>query len=159
VTDLRRDAEFDVDGCITEIAARMNGRLPELASDIRLFVEDAILQMGGDALMIELFRASAEGKVDILLRALRHHIAVERIEAPNAALEHARRQRNPRSMEHRGQCGIRGRGGRSGAAVGPTWRHAFGLGAGTGTNQQLHVLGQHVALGVAHRLVHAEMDC
>jgi DNA-binding PucR family transcriptional regulator len=91
VTDLRRDAEFDVDGCITEMAARMNGRLPELASDIRLFVEDALPQMGGDALMTELYRASVEGNIDTLLRALRYHIAVERVEAPNAALEHARR--------------------------------------------------------------------
>jgi DNA-binding PucR family transcriptional regulator len=91
VTDLRREATFDVDGCITEIAARLNERLPELASDVRLYVEQAIPEMTGDALMTELFRASAEGNIDTLLRALRYHIPVESVDAPNAALEHARR--------------------------------------------------------------------
>jgi DNA-binding PucR family transcriptional regulator len=91
VTERRRDAEFDVDTCISEIAARMNERLSELASDIRLYVDGAIPEMSGDALMTELFRASAEGNVDTLLRALRYHVAVDSVEAPNAALEHARR--------------------------------------------------------------------
>ena len=36
-------------------------------------------------------RASVEGNVDTLLRALRYDIAVERVEAPTAALEFARR--------------------------------------------------------------------
>ena len=62
-----------------------------MASEIKLFVEDAIPQMRGDALMMELFRASAEGNIDTLLNALRYHIAVERVEAPSAAVEHARR--------------------------------------------------------------------
>jgi len=95
VTDLRRDAEydaeFDVDGCITEIAARMNERLTELASDVVFYIADAMPEMRGDALTTELFRASAEGNIDTVLRALRYHIAVESVEAPNAALEHARR--------------------------------------------------------------------
>ena len=69
----------------------MSERLPELASDIRLYVEETIPQMGGDALMTELFRASAEGNIDTVLRALRYHIAVESVDAPNAAMEHARR--------------------------------------------------------------------
>jgi hypothetical protein len=91
VTDLRRDAEFDVDGCITEIAARMNERLTELASDVVLYIDNAIPEMRGDALTTELFRASAEGNINTVLRALRYDIAVESVEAPNAALEHARR--------------------------------------------------------------------
>jgi hypothetical protein len=95
VTDLRHEAEFDpefdVDGCITELAARMNERLTELASDVVLYIEDAMPEMRGDALTTELFRASAEGNIDTVLKALRYHIAVERVEAPNAALEHARR--------------------------------------------------------------------
>jgi DNA-binding PucR family transcriptional regulator len=95
VTDLRREAEFDpefdTDGCITEIAARMNERLTELASDVVRYIEDAMPEMRGDALTTELFRASAEGNIDTILTSLRYHIAVERVEAPNAALEHARR--------------------------------------------------------------------
>ncbi|WP_224770363.1 PucR family transcriptional regulator [Mycobacterium simulans] len=85
------ESEFDVDGCITEIAARLSTRLPELASNVQLFVEDAIPQMRGDALLMELFRASAESNIDTLLSALRYHIALERVDAPSAAVEHARR--------------------------------------------------------------------
>jgi len=95
VADLLRDAEFetefDIAGCITEIAARMNERLTELASDVMLYISDAIPQLGTDALTTELFRASAEGNIGTVLRALRYHIAVESVDAPNAALEHARR--------------------------------------------------------------------
>ncbi len=40
---------------------------------------------------MELLGASVEGNVDTLLHALRYDIAVERIEAPTAALEYARR--------------------------------------------------------------------
>ncbi|HEY1442653.1 MAG TPA: helix-turn-helix domain-containing protein [Mycobacterium sp.] len=68
----------------------MNERLPQLASDIRRFVEDAIPELRGDAFAIELLSGSAEGNVDTLLRALRYHIEVERVEAPSTALEHAR---------------------------------------------------------------------
>ena len=91
VTNRRRESEFDVQGCIAEIAARMNEQLPELASDIHLFVEDAIPQLSGDPLTLELLSGSAKGNVDTLLRALRYRIPVEKVEAPNAALEHARR--------------------------------------------------------------------
>jgi len=99
VTALRRDAksdadldpEFDSAGCITEIATRMSERLPELASDVMLYIQDAMPQLAADALTAELFRASAEGNIGTVLRALRHHIAVESVEAPSAALEHARR--------------------------------------------------------------------
>ncbi len=69
----------------------MNERLPELASDIQGFVEGSVPQLRGDALTMELLGASAAGNVDTLLRALRYHIAVEKVEAPSAALEHARR--------------------------------------------------------------------
>jgi DNA-binding PucR family transcriptional regulator len=55
------------------------------------YIQDAIPQLGGDALTTELFRASAEGNIGTVLRALRYHIALESVEAPNAALDHARR--------------------------------------------------------------------
>ena len=40
---------------------------------------------------MELLGASVEGNVDTVLHALRYDIAVERVEAPTAALEYARR--------------------------------------------------------------------
>ncbi len=41
--------------------------------------------------MVELLGTSVEGNVDTILHALRYDIAVERVEAPTAALEYARR--------------------------------------------------------------------
>jgi GGDEF-like domain/PucR C-terminal helix-turn-helix domain len=69
----------------------MHERLAEVSSFIRLSLEEDIPELRGDAGIVELHRASVEGNVDTLLRALRYDIAVERVEAPTAALEFARR--------------------------------------------------------------------
>ncbi|HVQ49182.1 MAG TPA: PucR family transcriptional regulator, partial [Mycobacterium sp.] len=83
--------EADVNRFVAETAMQMNDRLVELSSFIRGALEDAIPELRGDARTIELLGASVEGNVDTLLHALRHDIAVERVEAPTAALEYARR--------------------------------------------------------------------
>jgi DNA-binding PucR family transcriptional regulator len=83
--------EEDVNRFVAETAMQMNDRLVELSSFIRGALEDAIPELRGDARTIELLGASVEGNVDTLLHALRHDIAVERVEAPTAALEYARR--------------------------------------------------------------------
>ncbi|MDT5287811.1 MAG: hypothetical protein QOF88_2700, partial [Mycobacterium sp.] len=83
--------EADVSRFVAETATQMNDRLVELSSVIRGALEDAIPELRGDARTIELLGASVEGNVDTLLHALRHDIAVERVEAPTAALEYARR--------------------------------------------------------------------
>jgi len=69
----------------------MHERLAEVSSFIRRSLEDEIPELRGDAGLMELHGASVEGNVDTLLRALRYDIAVERVEAPTAALEFARR--------------------------------------------------------------------
>jgi DNA-binding PucR family transcriptional regulator len=69
----------------------MHERLAEVSSFIRRSLEDEIPELRADARIMELHGASVEGNVDTLLRALRYDIAVERIEAPTAALEFARR--------------------------------------------------------------------
>jgi hypothetical protein len=91
VTKVRGDTDIDVDRCVAEIAARMTERLPELVSIIQHALEEDIPELRGDALTIELLGASVEGNVNTLLRAPRYHSAVERVEAPTAALECARR--------------------------------------------------------------------
>jgi DNA-binding PucR family transcriptional regulator len=53
--------------------------------------EDQIPDLRGDARLMELLGASVEGNVETVLHALRYDIAVERVEAPTAALEYARR--------------------------------------------------------------------
>jgi DNA-binding PucR family transcriptional regulator len=83
--------EEDVNRFVAETAMQMNDRIVELSSFIRGALEDAIPELRGDARSIELLGASVEGNVDTLLHALRHDIAVERVEAPTAALEYARR--------------------------------------------------------------------
>src|SRR5258705_1721334 len=83
--------EVDVNRFVAEFAMQMNDRVVELSSSIRGALEDGIPELRGDARTIELLGASVEGNVDTLLHALRHDIAVDRVEAPTAALEDARR--------------------------------------------------------------------
>ena len=83
--------EVDVNRFVAEFAMQMNDRVVELSSFIRGALEDEIPELRGDARTIELLGASVEGNVDTLLHALRHDIAVDRVEAPTAALEYARR--------------------------------------------------------------------
>jgi DNA-binding PucR family transcriptional regulator len=83
--------EVDVNRVVAEIGAQLNDRLSAVSGSIRAALEDAIPELRGDARTIELLGASVEGNVDTLLHALRHDIAVERVEAPTAALEYARR--------------------------------------------------------------------
>jgi hypothetical protein len=72
--------EVDVNRFVAETAMQMNDRLVELSSFIRGALEDAIPELRGDARSIELLGARVEGNVDTLLHALRHDIAVERVE-------------------------------------------------------------------------------
>ena len=85
------DGDVGVARHIAKTAARLQGRLAQLSSAIRLGLEDQIPELRGDARVMELHGPSVEGNVDTLLHALRYNIAVERVEAPTAALEYARR--------------------------------------------------------------------
>ena len=71
--------------------SRLHGRLVALSSALRHALEDQIPELRGDAALVELLGTSVEGNVDTVLHALRYDIAVERVEAPTAALEYARR--------------------------------------------------------------------
>jgi DNA-binding PucR family transcriptional regulator len=89
--DPGRDDSADPGGYVAGVAERMHERLAEVSSFIRRSLEEEIPELRGDARIAELHRASVEGNVDTLLRALRYDIAVQRVEAPTAALEFARR--------------------------------------------------------------------
>jgi DNA-binding PucR family transcriptional regulator len=84
-------ADVDVGQYVAEIGTRLNDRLAYVSEFIRAALEDEIGELRGDARLVELLGASVEGNVDTVLHALRHDIAVERAEAPTAALEYARR--------------------------------------------------------------------
>ena len=87
----RLDSGVEVSSYVAEVAGRLHGRLVALSTALRQALEDQIPELRGDAALVELLGTSVEGNVDTVLHALRYDIAVERVEAPTAALEYARR--------------------------------------------------------------------
>jgi PucR C-terminal helix-turn-helix domain/GGDEF-like domain len=85
------DSDLGVRSYVAEVAGRLHGRLVEVSSALRRSLEEQIPELRGDAALVELLGTSVEGNVDTILHALRYDIAVERVEAPTAALEYARR--------------------------------------------------------------------
>ena len=85
------DSDVEVNSYVAEVARRLHARLADASSAIFQSLEDQIPELRGDARLMELLGASVEGNVDAVLHALRYDIAVERVEAPTAALEYARR--------------------------------------------------------------------
>ncbi|PSR69161.1 PucR family transcriptional regulator [Nocardia sp. MDA0666] len=86
-----RDGDVGSGEYVARIAARLNEQVTGVSSLIKDALEQLIPELRGDARTVELLGASVEGNVDTILHALRHGIAVERITAPTAALEYARR--------------------------------------------------------------------
>ncbi|HTX93469.1 MAG TPA: helix-turn-helix domain-containing protein [Mycobacterium sp.] len=80
-----------VNSYVAEVAGRLHDRLADVTADIQRALDGQIPDLRRDPRIMELLGASIEGNVDTLLDALRYDIAVERIEAPTAALEYARR--------------------------------------------------------------------
>jgi len=91
VVEAQSDSDVEVSRHVAETAGRLHSRLPELAPLMHRSLEDQIPELRGDERITELLGPSVEGNVDTILRALRYGIAVERVEAPTAALEYARR--------------------------------------------------------------------
>jgi hypothetical protein len=85
------DSDVEVTRYVAETADRLHDRLADVSSTILRMFEDQIPDLRGDARLMELLGASVEGNVETVLHALRYDIAVERVEAPTAALEYARR--------------------------------------------------------------------
>lgn len=91
MVEARIGSDVEVSRRVAETADRLHRRLPELAAVMHRSLEGQIPELRGDERITELLGASVEGNVDTVLRALRYDIAVERVEAPTAALEYARR--------------------------------------------------------------------
>jgi hypothetical protein len=83
--------EADVDRCVRQIAGGLQKRLGELTAAIEQLLREEIPELGEDSQSIELLGASVGGNVDTVLHAMRYGIDVQRIEAPTAAMEYARR--------------------------------------------------------------------
>jgi hypothetical protein len=85
------NSDVGVSSYVAEVAGRLYERVADASSAIFRSLENQIPELRGDAGLVELLGNSVEGNVDTLLHALRYDIAVERVEAPTAALEYARR--------------------------------------------------------------------
>lgn len=91
MTTPRLDSDVEVSSYVAGVAVRLQGRLAELSSVLCRMLEEQIPELRGDAGLMELLHTSVEANVHTVLHALRHDIMVERVEAPTAALEYARR--------------------------------------------------------------------
>ncbi|HTQ18811.1 PucR family transcriptional regulator [Mycobacterium sp.] len=85
------DVQVGISSYVAEIASRLLARVLEVSSMVHHSLEEQIPELRGDPALMELLGNSVEGNVDTILHALRYDIAVERVEAPTAALEYARR--------------------------------------------------------------------
>jgi hypothetical protein len=91
VNQPRLDSDVEVRRYVAETAARLHRGLADVSSTIHRSLEEQIPELRGDPAIAELLGSSVESNVDTMLHALRYNIAVERVEAPTAALEYARR--------------------------------------------------------------------
>ena len=78
-------------GQVATVASALNDRLGELTCLIRDVLSSRIVELQGDAAIIDLLESSVAGNVENILHSLRHWIPVENIEPPSAAFEYARR--------------------------------------------------------------------
>ena len=63
----------------------------EITAAIQRLLQEEIPELALDAQNTELLGASIKGNVDTVLHAIHYEIAVQRVEAPTAAMEYARR--------------------------------------------------------------------
>jgi hypothetical protein len=85
------DSDVGVNSYVAEVAGRLHARVVDVSSALHRSLEDQIPELRGDPALMELLGTSVEGNVDTILHALRYDIVVQRVEAPTAALEYARR--------------------------------------------------------------------
>jgi len=76
---------------MAEVARIMGEGLTENAGTIHTEIADAIPELRGDPMMIELLRASVESNVETMLHSAQHSLDVSTIVPPTAALAYAQR--------------------------------------------------------------------
>jgi DNA-binding PucR family transcriptional regulator len=74
-----------------EIIARLGGRLGDITGSLQQHVLTEVSEFRDDTQLAQLLKDSVEQNVDTVFTAIRHHIPIENVEPPTAALEHARR--------------------------------------------------------------------
>jgi DNA-binding PucR family transcriptional regulator len=76
---------------VASVAASLEPRIVELATDIRDLIQRDIPVLAGEPALTSLLDASVEENVVTVVHMLRHGIVTAHVEAPTAALEYARR--------------------------------------------------------------------
>ena len=76
---------------VASVAASLEARIADLATDIRELIQRDIPTLAGDPALTSLLDASVEENVVTVVHMLRHGIVTAHVEAPTAALEYARR--------------------------------------------------------------------
>ncbi|QDQ95994.1 hypothetical protein FND50_34460 [Rhodococcus sp. WB9] len=69
----------------------MGAELSRLGSTLHAEIAESIPELRGDAVILELLRASTEGNVETFLHVAQHRIPIEEVRPPSAAIEYARR--------------------------------------------------------------------
>ncbi|MGK2854290.1 MAG: hypothetical protein ACSLE3_09345, partial [Microbacteriaceae bacterium] len=82
-------------GSIAESSAAIVSRLADKLDDVTARTQrvlmDEVVDLRGDAQLVQLMRDNVAANIDTVFSAIRHSIPVEHVEAPTAALEYARR--------------------------------------------------------------------
>jgi DNA-binding PucR family transcriptional regulator len=76
---------------MAEVARIMGEGLTENAADIHTEIAEAIPELRGDPMMIELLRASVESNVETMLHSAQHALDVSSVTPPTAALAYSQR--------------------------------------------------------------------
>ncbi|OMC56281.1 hypothetical protein A5747_09560 [Mycobacterium sp. IS-836] len=80
-----------MDSDIAAIATRLSERITEIGAAISTTVEDNIAELPRDERMIELMHRGIRDHLQTILHALLHSVGVDKVKAPPAAIEYARR--------------------------------------------------------------------
>lgn len=86
-----RDEEAVARERTAQVGAAISGRLAETSKDLTERLAADIEELRGDRYIEDLLRASIESNLDTVLHVLQHDIDLDRVHAPAAALEYARR--------------------------------------------------------------------
>ncbi|MDT5224504.1 MAG: hypothetical protein QOG19_1911 [Mycobacterium sp.] len=78
-------------GCVVTIATRLEQQVSQISTAITVALQEQVLELRGDAQMIEMLAASVQANVETIFHALLHETLFDRISAPKPALDYARR--------------------------------------------------------------------
>jgi hypothetical protein len=73
------------------IIGRLNDKLAEITRSVQEMLASEVPDVAADGELLTLLYDAAQGNLDAFFPVIRHDIAIDRIEPPTAALEHARR--------------------------------------------------------------------